>query len=266
MLLTIKAFLLNKWGGDPLEIRRFTVDQDVTTSFTYLVQKIAQVFPSLRADDITVAWMDDDGDHIVISSDEELLDALDQFDGSVFRLYLKKRDTVAPECARLFAFTRPPCSKQPTAMESEEESKDREREGEAGHTGGGSQQEQPQQQPQPQPQQQGVVHQGVVCDGCSGPIYGTRYKCLVCRDYDLCSSCEGKGTHVEHNMVSITDPHSYNPWGFPFPFGHGGWCGRGQSGCGRWGHHWVGHGHPHHPHHPHPVSYTHLTLPTNREV
>ena len=57
MSLTIKAFLLNKWGGDPLEIRRFTVDQDVTTSFTYLVQKIAQVFPSLRADDITVAWM-----------------------------------------------------------------------------------------------------------------------------------------------------------------------------------------------------------------
>lgn len=57
MSLTIKAFLLNRWGGDPLEIRRFTVDQDVTTSFTYLVQKIAQVFPSLRADDITVAWM-----------------------------------------------------------------------------------------------------------------------------------------------------------------------------------------------------------------
>ena len=57
MSLTIKAFLLNTWGGDPLEIRRFTVDQDVTTSFTYLVQKIAQVFPSLRADNITVAWM-----------------------------------------------------------------------------------------------------------------------------------------------------------------------------------------------------------------
>ena len=32
---------------------------------------------------------DDDGDHIVISTDEELVDALDQFDGSVFRLYLK---------------------------------------------------------------------------------------------------------------------------------------------------------------------------------
>ena len=34
---------------------------------------------------------DDDGDHIVISTDEELVDALDQFDGSVFRLYLKSK-------------------------------------------------------------------------------------------------------------------------------------------------------------------------------
>lgn len=74
-----------------MEIRRFTVDQDVTTSYAYLVQKIAQVFPSLRADNITVAWIDNDGDHIVISSDEELVDALDQFDGSVFRIYLKSK-------------------------------------------------------------------------------------------------------------------------------------------------------------------------------
>ena len=33
---------------------------------------------------------DTDGDLIVISSDEELVEALDQFDGNVFRLYLKK--------------------------------------------------------------------------------------------------------------------------------------------------------------------------------
>jgi len=58
MSLTIKAFLYrSNWGGDPVEIRRFTVDQDVTTSYAYLVQKIAQVFPSLRADNITVAWI-----------------------------------------------------------------------------------------------------------------------------------------------------------------------------------------------------------------
>lgn len=82
---------------------------------------------------------------------------------------------------------------------------------------------------------QGSFHPGVLCDGCNGPIYGTRFKCLVCRDYDLCSSCEGKGVHVDHNMVSIVDPWSYHPWGF-HGWHHGGFGGfgpfRGGRGCG----------------------------------
>lgn len=70
-------------------------------------------------------------------------------------------------------------------------------------------------------------------------------------------------------MVTITDPNSYNPWGFPFPFARGGWGGRGQPGCrrgqpgrGRWGRHWAAHGHPHcgpqqhhHQHAPHQHPY-----------
>lgn len=32
---------------------------------------------------------DSDGDRVVISSDDELTDALDQFDGSVFKLHVK---------------------------------------------------------------------------------------------------------------------------------------------------------------------------------
>lgn len=82
---------------------------------------------------------------------------------------------------------------------------------------------------------QGSFHPGVQCDGCNGPIYGTRFKCLVCRDYDLCSSCEGKGVHVDHNMLSIADPCSYHPWGFPqCPRGRFGPF-RGRGGCGRFG-------------------------------
>ena len=57
MSLTIKAFLYEvSWRGDPSEIRRFTVDQDVSTSFTYLLEKIAQVFPSIQATNVVVAW------------------------------------------------------------------------------------------------------------------------------------------------------------------------------------------------------------------
>lgn len=99
---------------------------------------------------------------------------------------------------------------------------------------------------------QGTFHPGVQCDGCNGSIYGTRFKCLVCRDYDLCSSCEGKGIHVDHNMVSITDPWSYHPWG---GFGYPPWGGcRGGfgpfRGRGHFGGHHRGHRHPHH--HPSP--------------
>ena len=45
---------------------------------------------------------------------------------------------------------------------------------------------------------------GVVCDGCDGKIFGIRYKCTRCPDFDLCSSCEGKGLHQEHRKIKMT--------------------------------------------------------------
>ena len=77
-----------------------------------------------------------------------------------------------------------------------------------------SQQQQPQQQAMP-PQQQsstGVLHPGVTCDGCDGPVCGTRYKCLVCADYDLCSHCKGTGLHGEHSMRTIEVPDFNAHW------------------------------------------------------
>ena len=94
---------------------------------------------------------------------------------------------------------------------------------------------------------EGPHHIGVVCDGCSCEIFGVRYKCLVCPDYDLCSTCERKGEHVDHNMVSIRDPLAYSPWG-PSPWGPhrggfgGPWRGRRGHHCGGRGRHggaWV---------------------------
>ncbi|KAL5012386.1 hypothetical protein ScPMuIL_010937 [Solemya velum] len=52
----------------------------------------------------------------------------------------------------------------------------------------------------------GQFHPGVTCDGCEMPVVGIRFKCLVCPDYDLCSACEGKGTHTEHDMTKISCP------------------------------------------------------------
>lgn len=110
MSLTVKAFLHQRsWKEEPVEIRRFSLDQDVSSNYSYLVQKIAQVFPSVAAEEIVLSWegrglsrhhqlcernfplfsTDAEGDYINISSDDELLEALDQFDGSIFKIHLK---------------------------------------------------------------------------------------------------------------------------------------------------------------------------------
>lgn len=51
-----------------------------------------------------------------------------------------------------------------------------------------------------------MVHPSVICDGCNGPVVGTRYKCSVCPDYDLCASCERKGMHREHSKLALPNP------------------------------------------------------------
>ncbi|XP_034722371.1 sequestosome-1-like [Etheostoma cragini] len=50
------------------------------------------------------------------------------------------------------------------------------------------------------------VHSDVTCDGCDGPVVGTRFKCSVCPNYDLCSSCQARGTHTEHALLPIWHP------------------------------------------------------------
>ena len=52
-----------------------------------------------------------------------------------------------------------------------------------------------------------IVHPGVICDGCNGPIIGTRYKCAICEDFDYCEKCEEKsnGGHG-HPLLKINRP------------------------------------------------------------
>jgi len=55
------------------------------------------------------------------------------------------------------------------------------------------------------------VHDRVTCDGCGMvPLTGTRYKCFICPDFDLCEACEDAGKHpVDHPMLKIRVPVQY---------------------------------------------------------
>jgi len=58
------------------EIRKFAVGEDVLGSFEYMAAKIRQVFPDLLRTDFQLYWKDDENDYISVSSDDELLQAI----------------------------------------------------------------------------------------------------------------------------------------------------------------------------------------------
>ncbi|XP_026317339.1 uncharacterized protein LOC113228289 [Hyposmocoma kahamanoa] len=51
-------------------------------------------------------------------------------------------------------------------------------------------------------------HEGYLCNVCEESIQGYRYTCVQCRDFDLCSSCEAKGSHFSHYVLRIPEPRA----------------------------------------------------------
>ena len=68
-------------------------------------------------------------------------------------------------------------------------------------------------------------HYGVSCDGCSKEnIFGYRYKCAICKDYDLCSNCfedrKQTGDHrINHPLTVIRTPEISSKLGMLFTLG-----------------------------------------------
>jgi len=63
------------------------------------------------------------------------------------------------------------------------------------------------------PETEPPVHTGISCDGCKdSDIKGTRWKCLVCSNYDLCDKCYSTGAH-EHRMLAIEHPEAFEKIG-----------------------------------------------------
>ena len=53
-------------------------------------------------------------------------------------------------------------------------------------------------------------HYGIKCEACGKePIYGYRYKCSVCKNYNLCGDCEEINSQTKkhkHNFIKIRNP------------------------------------------------------------
>ena len=51
------------------------------------------------------------------------------------------------------------------------------------------------------------LHPNVICDGCDGPVIGSRFKCLFCQDFDFCEACKASKPHP-HQFLAISSPLS----------------------------------------------------------
>merc|ERR1712107_224637 len=71
------------------EGRRFKIDEDCGSSFAYLIEKLKVVFANLGSRQFDVAWVDSDVDEVKIGSDEELMIALSEMTGPVYKISVK---------------------------------------------------------------------------------------------------------------------------------------------------------------------------------
>lgn len=57
MSVPIKLCLHRDWNEKAIEIRRILLDSDSHAGYEALVEKIGQLFPALRTDKLTIAWL-----------------------------------------------------------------------------------------------------------------------------------------------------------------------------------------------------------------
>lgn len=90
MDLVVKAFL-SKFDNST-EVRRlhFSISgpDEISGKFGHLHAQLAAVFPDLKGKSFIVSWKDSDGDFVLMSSDEELLEALSEMENKQLKVYL----------------------------------------------------------------------------------------------------------------------------------------------------------------------------------
>ncbi|KAI9563804.1 hypothetical protein GHT06_011270 [Daphnia sinensis] len=97
--LPFKCYLLTNNEQDK-EIRRFTLESDVVGNFTYLKEKVRSVYPQLLRENFSISYIDEEGDKVTVSSDDELVAALmfaKRKDDEPFRLIIQLSGGPKPE-------------------------------------------------------------------------------------------------------------------------------------------------------------------------
>merc|ERR1712038_1932614 len=144
----------------------------------------ASVFPVLgrTKTKYSILWQDEENEWITIRSDEELVIALTEMAGPVYKLHVQfTTDEDNVKSGSIFDLM-----EDITRIEGDIE----------------------------EGLKEGKLHPGVTCDGCEKPVIGFRYKCVQCPDYDLCERCEAKRMHPGHNMMRIAAPEGIWPQHF----------------------------------------------------
>ncbi|XP_071440623.1 sequestosome-1-like isoform X3 [Hetaerina americana] len=77
---------LHRECSDEIEVRRFVLPKSASSSYSILQDKLHVVFHSIKNQPFEVTWQDDEGDRIMISSDEELMIAMREMRDDVYRL------------------------------------------------------------------------------------------------------------------------------------------------------------------------------------
>merc|ERR1711963_1234696 len=75
------------------EVRRFVIDKGASTSYDYLVGELEVVFPQIKTSTFSIHWTDEDGDNVTITSDEELIIALTEMSGPLYKLRVNIKKT-----------------------------------------------------------------------------------------------------------------------------------------------------------------------------
>ena len=208
------------------DYRRFTLSDEYT--FATLRDRICSNY---GVDAFVVKYVDEDGDHVTVTRDDELHDAIaDLPDGHTLRLHITTPSASKPPAPPGSAQSHAPRTlESPHALDADDDT-------DADPMDAPPTRPTAEQMPEPvaqlleklfgldslvntAPSGRLDMHAGVVCDGCDcHPIVGTRYQCTSEPNYDLCTRCHSNDAlRGNRTYRAVKYPWQTEPGRLPVP-------------------------------------------------